>query len=710
VKKLALFALFALLVPVAALAQASPPIIRAPTLPGHAANKAYVDTGLATKVPLAPSNGAYYFQRNGVWTAFGGPLTDAPSDGQVYGRSGGAWAAIGSGGSGSVTNSSVLAALGYTPVNKAGDTLTGPLAVPTQPASDSSTNAANTKFVTDALSLKYGNSDEDRLRACGWKGDGTNATVASKYSTLSAAQAALPSVLSLTEYLDGACVERVLQLNVRYYGRASIKIPSGGTWVSRTIDTTGWSVHIEGSGMENSMLVLRTPGIALIKHGSRTATPGTQTDLPFELSNISLRCEASNCTNNGTVGIDIAYTTTVGDLWQTSLHHFQIRSFGVPLRIQNPMRGTYIHDFFIFGPDGVIQQNAGIEMTTDRPHSDGPSGNVTIDRGHIANFRFGIFVDMLPDQDTDPSNTTKDYHRSIEGVKISRVTSQNGWGFLFARSRSDTPDYRSVLWEITDCDWQGSGWGIFMQKLGKVKIDGGYWVTNETNGLAHNNPNYSSGLPPGDTAFPITDSSGEIRLMDFRSVDDAVITNIRMDVGGNLGTDVASSHTLIHTDIGCQWFRITNNLFRDQSTHTNGLIRLQSGLQNNAMMERSNTFTWSPNTPRSVWVADPSFNMNSQVNADTAGGTVDETGRYNFMGDVVVTTNASGNATINFPVRATGHPFFLNGAPFVVASMRSFGVTSVPVISSPTAYGFTLALGSSFANTTVQVSWSALGK
>lgn len=113
-------ALAAILLSAPAFAQGTPPSIKAPTQPAQAANKAYVDGLVADKISDAPNNGGtYYLRRNGAWTAFGGPTIDAPSDGQVYGRSNGVWAAIGSGGTASVTNSSVISALGYTPAPEA---------------------------------------------------------------------------------------------------------------------------------------------------------------------------------------------------------------------------------------------------------------------------------------------------------------------------------------------------------------------------------------------------------------------------------------------------------------------------------------------------------------------------------------------------------------------------------------------------------------
>lgn len=123
----ALALLLGLLLPTLALAQ---PVVGTGQLNDNsrkAASTAFVNALLAGKADKTPSDNTYYVQRNGGWVAFPGVASVPPNDGQVYGVSNGVWAAVGSGGTASVTNSSVIAALGYTPANKAGDTFAGPI-------------------------------------------------------------------------------------------------------------------------------------------------------------------------------------------------------------------------------------------------------------------------------------------------------------------------------------------------------------------------------------------------------------------------------------------------------------------------------------------------------------------------------------------------------------------------------------------------------
>ena len=143
----------------------------------------------------------------------------------VYSMATTTWARL-SQGSDTLTNSQVLSALGYTPVNKAGDTMTGSLYLSADPTS--STQAATKNYVDAAIA------------GLSWKNEAACATTGN-------------ITLSGEQTIDGVLTSgsRVLVKNQTFTSQNGIYVSSSGTW-TRSTDTAvgaelvGAAIYVDG--------------------------------------------------------------------------------------------------------------------------------------------------------------------------------------------------------------------------------------------------------------------------------------------------------------------------------------------------------------------------------------------------------------------------------------------------------------------------------
>ncbi|WP_158020988.1 hypothetical protein [Methylorubrum extorquens] len=533
----------------------------------------------------------------------------------------------------------------------------------------------------DATMLSSANA---QLHALGWRGDNTNLTLASQFKTLAAAQAVFPSAKSLDEYLDGCCIERVIQLSAKYFGRAAIRLPNGGSRISRTINTTGHYVSIEGSGLYATQLILMTPGIALFRHGLGNVGPGKDQPIqaPFQMAKLRMTCEAPS--RVGTMGLDISYSTSSGVGFQTALQTLAFHGFEQPIRVQNPGRGLLIDTVTCFGPDGTVQRFGAVQVITNQ-YCDSPSGGLTVRSLKVANYRYGVDVWMQAEASDGEAD-----HRSIEGCNFSDVTAQNGWLTLRVKNDCRNADYRSTLWSITQSDGQGGSPGIYMERCSAVTVRGGYWIINTP-------------PPPGDPENPIPDTNGERRYFDLRSCDTFALEDLRMDAAGDLG-----AHCLIHTDRGCQSGDIVRAAVIDYSPNAAAGFRLQGKSPNTVRETGTKWKYWASGDPRRV--VDVEHNQISQTNAKLAGGTVDETGEYSLRGVFNGITNRKGNVTVKLPTRAPGRSYFIEEKPLVLLTASSANAVPSPTLIDVSPHEFTATFGASFAQREVHLIWLARGR
>lgn len=541
-------------------------------------------------------------------------------------------------------------------------------------------------------------SDETRLRAAGWRADGSNLTLAQVYGTLQVAKIFFPLAQSADEFVDGCALEKVLLTNQRYFGRAAIKIPHGGTKISREINTTGLHVSIEGSGSYATQLIAATPGMVVFRHGLGDVMPGPNQppDAPFEIKNLRLIQEAPNYPNGspgylGSVALDISYRSSVGVGNQTKICDVIFHRFELPAQVKNPCRGMLVDNVATFGPDGTCQNQGSITVITNR-YCDTPSGGLTVKSLKSANYRDALFVWMQEEASEDEAD-----HRSIEGVNIQDITAQNGWLAVRVANQCSNPDYRSALWSIIQSDGQGgTGGGVYMERCSHVTIKGGFWVENAA--------------VAGVVANPVTDSidpvSGqeERRYFDFRSCTKVVLE----DLGLNCGS--AIRHCFVHTDIGCEDINIIRASVTDYSNTASAGFRLNGAKSNTTKEIDTNWYAWGSGESKKV--IDVSYNQISTTNADRAGGTVDAYGEYNLRGKFTGTTDSSGKMRVNIPVRAEGgHPFFIgSGAPFFTFTPQAAGSVPAGTLVSPDNYGFTVDFGNTFGTRGVDISWIGRGK
>lgn len=572
------------------------------------------------------------------------------------------------------------------------------------PASDAEAKAQQTdaKYLTparlpvvlDPIRTLAQIPDSSRLAAYGWRGDNSNLKLSDVYSTLAAAKAVFPSAVSLSEYLDGCAIERVLQVKSQYFGRASIQIPHGGSRVSRTIDTTGFEVYIRGCGQGPTQIIAYTAGMTLFKHGLGEVpyVEGQAQQRPFRMENIRLDCEVAPA---GTRALDISYNETTGVWFQTILKNVDVRGFERPIRVRNPCRGLQLDTVGVFGPDGTIQNYPAIEIITDENSRDF-SAQACFKSVRTANYRWGW--DVLMKLGSGATQAERDANRrSMEGFVFVDCGSYNGWGMV--RCVNEYTNYWSLLWEFNGCDWQGGANAFHMVGCSHVLINGGFWIGNP-------------GGPPGDAANPIDTRDPltnlpERRYFTFERCLDVHMTKPAISVQSGYGP-----HCLVHSDVACVNVSIEKAIVRDYDTSANAGFRLQ-GRDTYYTARELYTFWDAWSSDPSKRVVDPAFCQLSTTNARPYGS-VDGYGEYQFRGVYEGNTDGAGNITVPLPVRATGgHPFFImgDGSPFITFSTRAVSTTPPPArLGANDAYSFVVEFGSSFANQAVKISWRASGR
>lgn len=156
-----------------------------------------------------------------------------------------------------------------------GGQLTGPLLLNTVPvAADAGVVAVDT----------------DMLRSYGFVGGGVGSTLASKFSTLAAAQAVYPHAIALTDTLDWAAVQgwinAVNALPLLQANGVAILFPAGDVIINRPIVSGAKALFMRGAGPFATRILCNTAGNDLFQHGLTSQGLFAA----FEMADIGLAC------------------------------------------------------------------------------------------------------------------------------------------------------------------------------------------------------------------------------------------------------------------------------------------------------------------------------------------------------------------------------------------------------------------------------------
>lgn len=529
--------------------------------------------------------------------------------------------------------------------------------------------------------------DASRLRLLGFTGDGTHPRLSNRFASLAAAQLVFPSAQSLDEYLDGCCVERLIQLNSIYFGRSAIRLPACGVRFSRGVNVTGLMVSIEGAGRGVTQLILMNGNQTLF---TNTGTGASQ----LRIANLSMNCEALSWV--GTRAMDIAYVNDAsGSFFTTVITDVEMYGFERPIRIENPSRGFTMTHVGITGPHNQCQQYPAVEVICS-PNSTKHSAETIFTSVRTSGYRWGWdYVQQMGPNGVAGDTPQLDERRSVEAMIFNNCGSYNGWGMVRARQPYA---YKNLLWAFDNCDWQGAGNALDLEKCRGVTVRGGFWIAN--------------------TAAPGTDfvdPSGGLwrKYFILRSCENVLFDRVEIDVLPDF-----PNHSLVDTDTGCYDVILRDTIIRDYSPNVVGGFYVAGSAHNTIREEGTVWQIWAGPEDRKFY--DIFANQNSQTRAKPYG-TVDQTGLYTFRGKPSVTFDGNGNVTIPLPRRpvtleANGGqptPFFLTSVlgeapPVVSIGTEGYVGPSRPRVLAVNQWEF--AVGDGPPNTTITVPFIAIGR
>lgn len=446
-------------------------------------------------------------------------------------------------------------------------------------------------------------------------------------------------------------------------------LPAGAVAVSAPPQSGACNTVLRGQGPNISSVVMLSGGSGAWSHGSAQA-PATGY---LHIENVSL--VDSNPAGSGSTGITIQFDAGAPQYCLT-MQGVALRKWRLPVSLTNAPRGVHVENVVVVGPDFVVQPGSGFEIASL------PGFTAGCFSYHFAN----VLV----------SNYTWGWRYEIgaalEGQVFQSCRAYNGWGML--RANCTKPNYKALMWQVTDCDWQGLGFGLDFINCRLVTVRGGYWIAdlNSTN-------------------KPVLGGAPRRRYMSFRGCEDVQAHFVELDV-----LPEAEPLSLVYCDAACR-----NVMFRDTVIRNFGTVYAAFEWDANPMANTLREF----DTNFEVWtggqrVRDAGANQMSQSivrNENQPGdargyhGDLNTQGRYTIQSTTAaLTTDAQGRVSALFPTRPGGTPYFLGGAPHVefITQNTNVGVPQASLVST-SSVGFTVAISNATAGLQVQVAWSATG-
>ena len=456
--------------------------------------------------------------------------------------------------------------------------------------------------------------------------------------------------------------------------------PAGRILLSGPPQSGACNVTIRGAGQNVTFLVMRSGGDGLWIHG----TPEKPAIGYLQLSDISLI--DSNATGSGCLGLSIRFAADAPQpamTWQG----VAFRKWTRPIAVVNLPRNWHCENVTVFGPDFAMQAHAAFEIASTPDFTQGCFG-YAFSNVFVANYAWGWHYDI---------------QAPLEGQRFHACTCYNGWGMIRAYCHGGTglgqvgPNYKSLLWYIVDCDWQGLGYGLDLVAIRNVMVDRGYFIAD-----ALTNPLDAPPAPGSSLARE------RRRYFSFVGCDDVVLRDVRLDV---LDRGIEPSLALVFVDEGCK-------LFRAYNTHVVSFSRIHAGFEfasapnPNSLANTMGEF----DTKWQAWkggdkVLDPGCNQIEQSTLRDLGiGDVSPDGRITLqLQDIAVHPGSTRIVTVRFPLRPGGKPYFLKGAPVISYSVSGPIGTPASIIIDKSSLGFVLGWPNLDPATTLRIDYRATG-
>lgn len=140
----------------------------------------------------------------------------------------------------------------------------------------------------------------DLLLSYGFVGNGLGTPLSSKFATLADAQVVYPHAIALTDTLDWAAIQAVINASPTVgpgYAPSSpppgciIQLPPGDVIINESISTGNQPFAMWGAGQFETRIILTGP-VDLFRHGMAAGQP--QTFRPFDLHNLGIYCQTAN--------------------------------------------------------------------------------------------------------------------------------------------------------------------------------------------------------------------------------------------------------------------------------------------------------------------------------------------------------------------------------------------------------------------------------
>ena len=122
----------------------------------------------------------------------------------------------------------------------------------------------------------------------------------------------------------------------------------------------------------------------------------------------------------------------------------------------------------VYGPDFAMQDAAGFDIASTADFSHGCVTYVFLNV-LVANYAWSWRFDI---------------RAPVEGERFYSCTCYNAWGMVRAHCDGGTRPgqagdaYKSLLWYLVDCDWQGLGYGLDLVNLRDVVVDKAFLIAN----------------------------------------------------------------------------------------------------------------------------------------------------------------------------------------------------------------------------------------
>jgi hypothetical protein len=453
--------------------------------------------------------------------------------------------------------------------------------------------------------------------------------------------------------------------------------PAGTVALSGPPQTGFCHVTIRGAGQTVTKLLMKAGGSGIWQHGS-AQSPALGY---FQAEDISF--VDGNANGSGCIGLSFRFAAEAPQSCMT-WQGIALRKWTRPAQIVNCPRNWHCENVTVFGPDFTMQDAAGFDIASTVDFSQGCFTYVFINV-LIANYAWGWRYDI---------------QAPLEGQRFYSCTCYNGWGMVQAHCHGGAgpgqagETYKSLLWFLVDCDWQGLGYGLDLVNLRNVVVDSGFFISNPSNDAL--------AIPPMPGT---TKPRPRRRYFSFAGCEDVVLRDLEFDV---MQAGIEPSLALVFVDA-------ESTLFRAYDTNVYSLSTIFAGFEFAAPDQASHTPATMAefDTKWEAWtggvkVRDAGGNQINQSDLRDRGlGDVDARGRTSLEIETeVLKADSSGLVRIAFPRRAGGGSFFLNGPPIVTAT--AVGAEGIGVIEK-SADGFVVSGPGLRAGMAVRVDYRAVG-